>query len=71
MSAHLAARYVNQPPMQKPVTPTAVAPPALSWSAAVAKSACRFSGVIDAKMAAKSDGSTAWEREKKSGAMTR
>ena len=45
--AHLAARYVNHPPMQNPVTPIDVAPSARSASAAAAKSAFRFWGVIE------------------------
>ena len=57
--------------MQKPVTPIEVAPSARSWSAAAAKSAFRFAGVMEPITAPKSVGSTSWDRAKKSGAMTR
>ncbi len=57
--------------MQNPVTPMDVAPSARRASAAAAKSAFRFAGVIEPMTAPKSLGSTSWERAKKSGAMTR
>src|SRR5829696_386626 len=57
--------------MQNPVTPIDVAPSARSASAAAAKSRFRFSCVIEPMTAAKSAGSTSWERAKKSGAITR